>query len=150
MKTILLILSLFAGAQASFAESALYTITLKKSASFELVAGGRIAIYPLSERAKPMIQKSRNRPIEAADYDSSIRIKTAQPKMAVQEIVRQIAEQTGLPLGSFTNSQLVEAEPAVILMAAGENSVWHIVLSSKGADIYALTLSYLIDEKKKA
>jgi len=149
MKTILLIVGLFAGAHVGFSEGALYTISLKKSSSFEVVAGGAIAIYPLSERAKPMIQKSRNRGIEAADYDCSIKIKTAQPKMAVQEIMWQIADQTGLSLGSFMNSPLVEAEPAVILMAAGENSVWHIVLTSKGGDVYALTLSYLIDEKRR-
>ena len=150
MKTILLIISLFAGVNVGFAESTLYTISLKKSASFEIVSGGAIAIYPLSERMKPMIQKSRNRSIEAADYDCGTKIKMAQPKMAVQEIMRQVADQTGLSLGSFINSQLVEAEPTVILMAAGENSVWQIVLTSKGADSYALTLSYLIDEKKKA
>lgn len=149
MKTFLLIVSLFAGAHTCLAESALHSISLKGSASFEIVAGGAIKIYPLSERARPMIQKSHNRSINAADYDCGTKIKTAQPKMAVQEIMRQISDQTGLPLGNFTNSRLVEAEPTVILMAAGENSVWHVVLTSKGADVYALTLSYLIDDKKK-
>ena len=149
MKAILLLVSLLVGANIGFAQSPLYKISLKKSDSFEVLSGGSIAIYPLSERAKPIIQKSHSRAIAAADYDVGTKIKTSQPKIAVQEILRQIADQTGLSIGSFSNSRLVDAEPSVILMAADESSVWHLVLAPKGTDTFTLTVSYLIDEKMK-
>jgi len=150
MKTVLLVLVLLAGGYAARAENALYTIGLKPSSNFEILAGGQVAVYPLSEKMKPMVQQSRKRAIVAADYDCGTTIKTAQPKLAVQEIMREIAGQTGLSLGNFFNSRLVAAEPTVILMGVGENSVWHVILTSKGEGVYVLTVSYLIDEKMQA
>ena len=67
----------------------------------------------------------------------------------MQEILRQISEQTALSLGSFSNSVLTAAEPSVILMAAGETSVWTIILTPKEADTYVLSVTYLFDEKKR-
>lgn len=146
MKPLLLALFLLLGVRPVLAASPLYTIVLQPSPSFTVVGGGKIAVYPLSERMKPIVQEGRKRAIAAADYDCDTKIKTTQPKLAVQDIMREIAGQTGLSLGNFINSRLVAAEPTVILMGVGKNSVWHVILTPKGDGVYVLTVSYLIDE----
>ncbi len=146
---LLLLLVLGVLSKSAFAQEALHKIALKSGTAFELISGNQLAIFPLSERTKELIQKGRNRPIIAADYTSGTVIKTTQPKTAVQEILRQISEQTALSLGSFSNSVLTAAEPSVILMAAGETSVWTIILTPKEADTYVLSVTYLFDEKKR-
>ena len=144
---ILLIVSLALTAAWAHAENALYRITFKDGPGFQVISGQTVSIFGLPEPARNAIRRSRNRPIAAADYISGTVIQTSQPQAAVQEIVRQISDQTSLSLGTFSNSITTAAKPSVILMAAGENSVWNFCLTEKQTDTYVLTISYLIDEK---
>lgn len=146
MKYIFIALAAVAVAPTGYTEDALLQLSLKGGKSYEVVSGGAAAIYPLSARAKPIVQKSHRRAISAADYQCGVEIKTKDPKVAIQEVMHNLSESSGLSLGTFYNSKTTILEPVMFLMAASEKSVWNIVMTPKDADTYTICFSYLIDE----
>lgn len=96
-----------------------------------------------------MLAAGSRKTIRAADYAVGVKIATKDPQRALQEVVGQIHDSTGRPLGKFMNSALTEIAPVAMLMAVDADSVWFIVLTPRGEpDTYTLTCAYLIDERK--
>lgn len=131
---------------AAFSDEPLVSVTLSDGDAFSVISGAHFDVYGLSERMKPMVQSSRNRKIAAASYSTGTIVRTSDPKMAIQEILRQISEQSGLILGSFRDSRISSISPTVLLLAAGEKSVWNLLLTPKDDYTYVFSLTCLIDE----
>ncbi|WP_162525368.1 hypothetical protein, partial [Rariglobus hedericola] len=110
----------------------------------------KYSIYPLSERAMPLMQTSTERKIVAADYITGIKIKTGNPDAAAQMILGQISDATKRKLAPFWNSRLKEAKPSIILSGIGKNSVWSIFISPADGGDYIVTISYVIEEETEA
>lgn len=133
----------------SLADEPICRIELKRCASFEVLGLNVIDVYPVSAGMRKVVAAGSRKTIRAADYAVGIRIATRNPQRALQDIVRQIYDSTGRPLGKFMNSALEQIAPVTMLMAADADSVWFLVLTPRGEpDVYTLTCAYLIDEKK--
>lgn len=134
---------------ASSAQVAVYHVAFKDTDNMKFMGERDVVIYPLSERAKPMVESNLQRHVKAADYASGIIVKTDKPEQAAQEILHQISTQTGEKIGPFQNSVLKKAAPTAILMGASKTSVWQVVLSPAQKGDYVLTISYLIKASLK-
>jgi hypothetical protein len=145
-KFTLLLVVVFACGCSAFAQAPIITVTLKNGDAFSVTSSPRLDIYGLSERAKPIVQSSRNRKIEAAAYATGPVIRTLDPPRAIQEILVQLSEQSGHNLASFQNSKMGTIAPAFLLLAVGEKSVWNLFLTPNGEDTFVLSVTCLIDE----
>lgn len=131
------------------AQEAVHSLKFRDDKFVTFTGARNFTIYPLSERAIPVIQANTGRPVIAADYIVGIKIKTDDPANAAQMILGQIAENTGEKLGPFWNSQLNAVKPAAILTGVGKYSVWTLVITPVMDKDYLLTLSYLIEKSNE-
>ncbi len=136
---------LLSGAAIS-AEEPIVSVSLADGSSFTVEAQPQITLFGLSERAKPMMQVRHNRPIAVAGYATGTVIRTGDPRMAVQEILHQIAEQSGRELVRIWDSRITAIEPTTLILAVGEKSVWNLLLTPKDEGTFVLSLTCLIDE----
>lgn len=139
------LLGLIMGTSLLCAESPLVAVTLRDGDSFTVESQPNITIYELSERAMPIVRAQRKGAI-AADYATGTLIRTENPRLAIQEITRQIAEQTGRSISKVRNSHITAIEPVLLLLAIGEKSTWNLLLTPKGDSRYVLSLTCVIDE----
>ncbi|EIP96363.1 hypothetical protein OpiT1DRAFT_00778 [Opitutaceae bacterium TAV1] len=145
MKSLPFILSLIIAASV-FGQTALHEIQFSDQKFVSFPENRKYAIYPLSERAMPMIQANTGRNVIAADYIMGIKIKTENPEAAAQMILGQISDAIKMKLSPFWNSRLKEAKPSTVLSGIGKNSIWSIFISpSEGGD-YVVTISYVIEK----
>lgn len=131
----------------TFAQEPVYQFSFDDTETMTFAGNKSITIYPLSERAKPTIESSLQKKVKAASHISGIMVTTKNPDMAMQEIMNQISEKTGVQLGGIWSSVLKNAEPTRILMGASKSTTWYFVLSPAPDGDYVLTISYLIEEK---
>ena len=146
MKPLLFIFSLFF-ASCAFGQTALHEIQFTDHKFVSFTEPKKYSIYPLSERAMPMMQTSTERKIVAADYITGVKIKTENPDAAAQMILGQISDATKMKLAPFWNSRLKEAKPSTILSGIGKNSIWSIFISPAVDGDYVVTISYVIEEE---
>lgn len=142
IRTLCLFLTL---ACTALAQDALYKLKFEDAKCVTFSAERDFSIYPLSERAKPIVQANTKRVIIAADYLVGIKIKTDDPANAAQEILGQIAKGIGQEIGPLWNSALRKAEPASLLTGVGKTSTWSIFITPVGGRDYLATVSYVIE-----
>jgi len=145
MKSFLFILSLLFSASV-FGQAALHEIRFKDDKFVMFTGPKKFTIYPLSERAMPMMRTNTGRKIIAADYITGIKIKTENRDAAAQAILGQVSDAIKSKLGPFWNSRLIEAKPSAMLTGIGKNSVWTILISPAEGGDYIATISYVIEE----
>ena len=142
----LLILFITSLAISTFAQEPIYKFSFDDTANAKFLGERDVTIFPLSDRAKPILNKNRGRDVQAADYISGIVVKTENPDIAAQEIFNQLSEKTGETIGRSFNSITSKANPTQILMGYSKTSVWNLVLSPHPEGNYVLTISYLIEK----
>lgn len=143
----LITLLILASTITAFAQKPVYQFSFDDTDTMTFTENKSVTIFPVSERAKPMLEGNLQKKIKAADHISGILVKTDNPDMAIQEIMNQVSEKTGEKLGRIWNSKLKKADPARILMGANKSTTWYFVLSPAPDGDFVLTISYLIEEK---
>ena len=133
----------------AFAQTPVHQFSFDDTENVKFVRERSIAIYPASERMKPMLESNLQKKVKAADHISGIIIRTENPDMAIQDIFNQMSEKTGDKIGRVWNSVLKKASPTRILMGVNKSATWYIVISPAPDGDYVLTISYLIEEKKE-
>ncbi|HWA27733.1 MAG TPA: hypothetical protein VG734_18905 [Lacunisphaera sp.] len=111
--SLVLCLGLLGAATPLLAYEPLYKVVLKNTPAFEVVGDAQLAFYPFSEQMGAMIRKNKVRHILAAD-SAAVTLRTVQPKDVLRQILQQISEQTGLKLGTFSNSTMPPDRPSAI------------------------------------
>lgn len=127
------------------ADEAIYSIQLTTTPHLTIQSEyKKLSLSPLSENASKALNRTKTRKIIAADYASEILIKTTEPNMALQDILGQITEQTGLMLSAVMNTTLDKIAPVATLQGLSDTSVINLLLTPKEPDLYILTCSYAI------
>ena len=130
----------------TLAQGLVYNFSLDDTDHAKFLDKRQITIFPVSERAKPALDKKRENGVRAADHISGIIIETENPDIAIQEIFNQLTPKTGEKIGRVWNSVLSSAKPTHILMGISMKSTWYCVLSPKEEGNFILTISYIIEE----
>jgi hypothetical protein len=145
-----LLISIFlVGAISVRAIDPLYTIQLKSDEKFDLVVDrtsiNRIDFFPSNTAAAQKSGQPDARKVIASGYQSGVRIKTQKPDLAVQGIIRQIGQQTGLMLATRIDSTVAaRTAPAVLQLSYSETSVINLLLVPKDDGTFVLTCDYVI------
>lgn len=133
-----------------FAQNPVYRFSFEDTDTMTFAGTKSVTIFPVSERAKPILESDLQKKVKAADHISGIMVNTENPDLAIQEIMNQVSEKTGEKIGRIWNSNLNKANPTRILMGANKSTTWYFVLSPAQDGNYTLTISYLIEEKNNS
>ena len=146
---LLLTFAILALTVTAYAQGSVYQLTFEDTDNTVFLAERNIAIYAASKRVKDILAENLGKDVVASDHISGIIVRTEDADLAVQEIMNQLAQKTGEKIGHVWNSNLKKASPTAIMMGASPSTTWYIVLSPREEGDYVLTISYLIEGKKK-
>lgn len=130
------------------ADEPIYSVKLKPAPNFTLPSGaGMLSFHPLSTGASQVFNGHIKRKIKGAGYVTGIEIQTKEPRIALQEILLQICEQTGLQLGKIADSSLAKLSPITLLQGFSETAVVNLLLTPSEGDASILSCSYVVYER---
>ena len=147
LKTKLLLLLALTGAPLLQATAPLYSVKIGSTQSFELIpeanTSDRLDLYPMTE-----MEIKGSRKVVADGYATGLaKIKTGNPSIAIQDIFKQIGQQTGLMLRIHLDSTLSSIAPVTIMTAFSEIAVITLVLTPKEPGVFQVTCSYVLDAR---
>jgi hypothetical protein len=125
----------------------LHTLEFQDTATFRVLEGREVAIYPLSEPMREMTRRQYVRDVIAMDLSADVLLETEDPQHAILEIAGQIETSTGLKLGKTFNSRANDSGEREVRVLIGETSTWTLFLTEQSERTHRLTLSYVIEER---
>lgn len=145
-KLLLLCLCLHCVALLAQANEPLYRVTLKATPAFEIVGNAQLSFYPFSEQMGAMIRKGKVRRLVAHDA-ATVTLRSERPQEVLSQVFRQIGEQTGLKLGSASNSSTPPTAPVYFRQGVSDTAVITLLLVPAENGLFHLTCHYILDER---